>query len=155
MEKMREARAAKGAQLKALSYSRNPLKGMKLDERNPLDAMGQAVEIVHKEAQKETSALSERLKAESASTGRMTDTGYYCVVVFDTMAQCDAFIGQLKIKAHITELHNLFLDGRDVCKAVGFDCPPPEYELTKKKLGATGMTRDMETLADTPKGRRK
>ena len=156
MSKMRETRASKGAQLKALSYSRNPLKGAKLDERKPLEAIDTAVRIVHEEAQKETNKLSERLKAESASTDRMLDTGYYCVVVFDTMKQCDAFIGALKVKRHITDLHNLFLDGRDVANAVGIEIPPAEYELPHKRLGASGMIKDMETLADAPKkGKRK
>lgn len=154
MAKMREARAKGAAPLKALSYSRNPMKGVKLDERKPLEAMDQAAKAVHEEATKERHNLSERLKAESASTDRMMDTGYYAVVVFDTMAQCDAFIGALRVKGHITDLNNLFLDGRDVCKALGIDLPPAEYELAKKKLGATGLTKTMGTLADAPKKRR-
>jgi hypothetical protein len=136
----------------------NPLQGLRFNPERPLDNMNLVVEKLQEKMVEARSARSKALKGEAASTAKMMDAGYYCVVVFDTVGQCDAFIEALKLKIDMSKLGDLFLDGRDLADAFGIAIPEPEYKLTLKPYSRNDKANTLPTIAslkDKKRGRRK
>lgn len=82
---------------------------------------------------------------------RQADAGYYCVLVFDTRGQCQAFIDHLTRNFIVGREGDLFLDGRYVAEGLGIPLPSPEYTMTTKVALAAG---EMQKMPKVPKGGR-
>jgi hypothetical protein len=155
-EKLAQQKAAhKRPPLRPTAVKGDPIAGLKIDERRPLEAMEKAVLATH-DKMKEARSTHSALASEQKSTARAMDTGYYVCLVFDAGNQCDAFIKALKARVYLSEPGDMFLDGRQIADAMGIDIPAPEYSLIQKKHGATGQIASFETISKPePKGKAK
>lgn len=80
---------------------------------------------------------------------RQADASYYCVLVFDTGGQCNAFINNLMARHVVGRDGDMFLDGRHVAEVFGIPLPPPEYTMTTSVALSKGKAKEM---AKVPKG---
>ena len=93
------------------------------DLNEVIAATGRAID-----AEKAKRAPHAKLKSNASSEKRSYDADFYCVLIFDTHEQNEAFVNAIKAKAHY-EAGNLFLDGRKVADGLGIVLPEPEYKL--------------------------
>ena len=106
--------AVKRDPLPSMAKAPDPLKGVKLP-----DDIEESPQVELTAVQK---GFRERAAQEADRFQDATDSGYYFCGVFANRAQLDAFLDYIGMKGK----GDLFIDGREMCAALGIQLPPAE-----------------------------